>query len=119
MAEYITCNEENGSINISEDVIAVIVAAAAVEVEGVSGLAHTAGQELYELFGKKSISKGIKVQFDEKKIIIDTIILVRAGFAITNVAKKVQDAVANAVESMTGLGIPTVNVHVSGVTFDK
>lgn len=119
MAEYIACNGEKGSINISEDVISVMVNVAVTEVEGVAGLAHTAGQDLYELFGKKSISKGVKVQFVDEKIIIDTIIMVRYGYAITDVARKVQEAVASAVESMAGMGTPTVNVHVSGVEFDK
>ena len=116
MTEYITCPGEKGNINISEEVVAAMVNAAVSEVEGVSGFAHAAAQEL---FGKKNVSKGIKVQFDEGKIIIDAMILVRAGFAVTSVAQKVQDSVVNGVEAMTGMGMPTVNVHVSGVTFEK
>lgn len=119
MAEYITCQEEKGSINISEDVIAVMVTAAITEVDGVSGLAHSAGQELVELFGKKNASKGVKVRFEDGKVVVDTIIIVRYGNAVTEVAQKVQDAVAVAVESMTGMGMPRVNVHVCGVAFDK
>ena len=118
MAEYITCRDEKGSINISDDVIAVMVSAALAEVEGFAGLASTAGSELAELFGKKNTTRGIKVQFEENRVLIDVLILVRYGFAIAQVAKKVQEAVTGAVESMTGF-IPTVNVHVSGVAFDK
>ena len=53
---YITCREENGSINISEDVVAEIVRSAISEVEGVAGLSNTAGAELAELIGIKTIS---------------------------------------------------------------
>ena len=40
---YITCREENGSINISEDVIYSLVREVISEVDGVAGLANTAG----------------------------------------------------------------------------
>lgn len=120
MAEnYITCAEEKGNINISEDVIAVMVAAALSEVEGVAGVSHTVGTELADFIGKKSVSKGVKVQFEDERMIIDTLIMIRYGFAIKAVAQKVQEAVSSAVESMTGMGEPVVNVHVSGVAFDK
>ena len=54
---YIARQDEHGSINISEDVIAVMVAAAASEVDGVAGLANTIGTDLAELLGRKSVSK--------------------------------------------------------------
>ena len=60
---YITCREEKGSINISEDVIISMVRSVLSEVEGVAGLSNTAGAELAELIGLKSVSKGVKVQF--------------------------------------------------------
>lgn len=119
MAEnYITSKDEKGNVSISEDVIAVMVAAALAEVEGVAGLSNTVGSELADFLGKKSISKGIKVSFEEERIIIDVLIMVRFGSNVTGVAHKVQQAVASAVESMTGLNV-AVNVHVSGVAFEK
>lgn len=118
MAEYITCRDEKGSINISDEVIAVVANAAIAEVDGVAGLANTVGSELIELFGKKSTAKGIKVRFEEEQVIIDALVMVRYGYAVANVAKKVQTAVTAAVESMLGY-TPVVNVHISGVAFDK
>ena len=119
MTDYISCQDSNGSINISDDVVNVVVTAAIREVDGVAGLASAAGGELAEFFGKKgSGGKGVKVQFEDGKIVVDALILVRYGYAIANVAKKVQTSVTSAVESMTGY-TPVVNVHVSGVAFDK
>ena len=60
---YITCREENGSINISEDVITSLVRSAISEVDGVAGLSNTAGAEFAELLGLKTVSRGVKVQF--------------------------------------------------------
>ena len=120
MAEnYITCQEENGSINISEDVIASMVRAAIIEVEGVAGLSNTAGAEIAELIGIKTLTKGVKVQFNDDKVIVDTIITVSYGSNIVNVARAVQEAVTNTISAATGIEHSEVNVHVSGIAFDK
>ena len=111
---YITCKDEKGSINISEDVLVSMVRAAVNEIDGVASLVNNAGAELAELLGIKSPSKGVKVQIND-----GVIIMVRYGSNVVSVAKQVQDTVTGAVESMTGMGAPVVNVHVSGVAFDK
>lgn len=116
---YITCQAEIGSINISEEVISSIVRSAIAEVEGVAGLSNTAGSEIAELIGLKSLGRGIKVQFVEEKIVVDLIITVSYGSNIVNVAKQVQEKVMNTVQSTTGIEQAEVNVHVSGIAFDK
>ena len=120
MAEnYITRVEDGGSINISEDVIATMVKLAVREVEGVAAMASTAGPAVADLLGKKNVSKGVKVQFEENAVIIDVIVTVKYGCNIVGVAKNVQENFQSAVQAMTGLEQVTVNVHVSGVVFDK
>jgi len=90
-----------------------VPASSCSEVEGVAGIAGA-----NEFVGKKNVSRGVKVYFGEEEITVDTHIMVRYGSGIAGVAGKVQDSVISAVESMTGIQ-PTVNVHVTGVTFDK
>ncbi len=116
---YITCREENGSINISEEVISSLVRAAIAEVEGVAGLSNTAGAEIAELMGIKTVSRGVKVQIVDDTVKVDTIINVSYGCNIVQVAQNVQNKVMNLVQSTTGIDRAEVNVHVSGVTFDK
>lgn len=116
---YLTCSAEKGSIHISEDVIAVIVAAAVSEVEGVAGLSGNISSELSDFLGKKTIAKGIKVRFHEDVIVIDVIVMLRYGSPITQTAEKIQEAVISAVEAMTGQTQPTVHVHVGGVAFER
>ena len=113
---YITCQAEKGSINISEDVLLSMVRAVINEIDGVASIVNNAGTEL---LGIKSASKGVKVQINDGVITVDAIIMVRYGCNVVSVAKEVQDKVTSAVESMTGMGSPVVNVHVSGVAFDK
>ena len=116
---YITCQVEKGSINISEEVITSIVKSAISEVEGVAGLSNTAGAELAELIGLKTVTKGVKVQFVDEKIIVDVIINVLYGSNIVSVARTVQDRVMSLVQASTGIEQAEVNVHVSGISFEK
>ena len=114
--EYVSRSDELGNIHISEEVLAGI-AAAALEVEGVSGLAANLGSDIAELLGKKTLAKGVHVQMEDEKVTVDLSILMSYGNTIPEVGKAVQDSVKNAVESMTGLEIAAVNVNVGGITF--
>ena len=118
--DYIICPDELGSIHISEDVLAVSAAAAALEVEGVGGLPGNLGSDIAELIaGRKNLSKGVRVNVTGESAIVDVSVLVRYGSSVQKVAREVQDAVATAIGSASGLTVDTVNVHVTGVTFDQ
>ena len=115
---YISISAEKGNINVSEEVIAIIAGAAISETEGVAGLSNTVGSEIYDFIGRKSVTKGIKVIFDNNSIVIEATIMVHFGVTIATIAEKVQGAVAAAIEEMTGIA-PVVNVRVAGISFDK
>ena len=115
---YYTLTDEKGSINISEDVIAVIAANAVSEVDGIAAFSNAGCAELGELIGKKPVSKGIRVSFDGNSVQIIIGVMLRSGVNITGVGEKIQKAVTAAVESMTGLKA-SVDVIVSGIAFDK
>lgn len=117
--KYITIVQDSGTLNISEDVIVGLVQNAVNEVDGVSGFANTAGNELAELIGLKSLQKGIKVQFCENSITVDLILTVKYGENILDIAKKVQDTVSALIVSTTGIENAEINVHVAGISFDK
>ena len=116
---YICCQAEKGSINISEEVITGVVKSAVGEVEGVAGLSYTAGAELAELIGLKNANKGVKVQFVDEMFIVDVIINVLYGSNIVQVAHDVQEKVMSLVQASTGIEHAEVNVHVSGISFEK
>ena len=118
MAEnYITKQEARGTVNISEDVISVMVSATVLEVDGVAGFGSANTSELNDLFGRKN-TKGLKVRFVDEKITIDVMINVKLGGSVTDIALSVQEAICREVESVTGMSA-VVNVHVSGVAFEK
>jgi len=108
--------EQSNGIEISEDVVAVIAGKAITETPGVYEMAGGFAGGISEvLSGKKNLSKGIKVQVDSKEAMIDVNIIVEYGSRIPDVAFEIQNRVKTAVESMTGLKVTTVNVHIQGV----
>lgn len=117
--EYVSRPDEMGNIHISEEVLAVIAAAAAQEVDGVSSLAGGLSGDLAELVAGKKLSRGIDIRVNEESVTIRVAILVKYGYVIPDVGKAVQDAVMSAVENTTGLTVESVNVHVAGVTFPR
>lgn len=117
--EYVSRSDELGSIHISEEVLAVIAAAAVLEVEGIGGLAANLGTDLAELLGKKNLSRGIHIQVENGNVTVDLSILVKYGYTIPDVARAVQEAVAGSIEATSGLTVAAVNVNVGGVVFEK
>ena len=109
--------EENG-IKIADDVIATIAGKAALEVKGVFSMAGGFAGGISEVFGKKTYTKGIKVDNTEKGLKIDVNIIVEYGARIPDVAYEIQNRVKKAIENMTGLSIDEVNVHIQGVNID-
>ena len=114
MVEAINEIEENG-IKIADDVVATIAGKAAMEVAGVYSMSGGFAGGISEVFGKKSYTKGIKVDNNEKGLKIDVNIIVEYGARIPDVAYEIQNRVKKAIENMTGLTIEEVNVHVQGV----
>ena len=110
--------EVNG-IKISEDVVATIAGMATSEVKGVASMNGGIAGGLSEMFGKKSFSKGVKVQVTEKDTTIDLFIVVEYGSRIPDIAWEIQNRVKTAVENMTGLKVLEVNIHVQGVNLPK
>ena len=115
-----TTETGNEGIQISGDVISTIAGKAVSEVSGVAGMAGGFAGGISEvLSGKKNLSKGIKVDINEKEAKIDVNIIVEYGVRIPDVAFEIQNRVKKAVETMTGLKVVNVNVHVQGVSMTE
>lgn len=110
----------NNNIRIADDVVASIAGKAVSEIQGVANMAGGfAGGISEALSGKKNFAKGIKVDVGEKETKIDVNIIVEYGTRIPDVAYEIQTKVKKAVETMTGLKVIEVNVHVQGVNINN
>ncbi len=108
--DYVSRTDELGNIHISEEVLAAISAAAALEVEGVSSLTNPS---------KKNAAKGVHVKLEEERVVVAMSVLMAYGHTIPEMGRAVQEAVKNAIESMTGLEVAAVNVSVGGIVFPQ
>ena len=114
--QYITQKQDNGSVQISEDVIISIAAHAAGEVDGVVSLSAKPGTDIVEMLGKKSWNKGIKLTISANNTLtIDCNIVISYGHSVVEIAQAVQNAITGAVESMSGVKVTAVNVNVNGI----
>ncbi len=110
---------EYGNIKISDGVVSIIAGIAATEIEGVAGMSGGMVNGITEMLGRKNLNKGVKVEVGDKESAIDLYIIVEYGAKIPEVAWKVQENVKKAVETMTGLKVVEVNIHIQGVNFAK
>ncbi|MHB8124070.1 MAG: Asp23/Gls24 family envelope stress response protein [Desulfitobacteriaceae bacterium] len=107
-----------GAIRIADEVVEVIAGLAASEVDGVAGMSGGfVGDLAHMLARNKNLSKGVKVEVGEHETAVDLFVIMDFGVSIPNVALRVQEAVKEAIESMTGLSVVETNVHVQGINF--
>ena len=100
MAEEVSMSKKGaiGSIRIADEVVGIIAGLAATEIDGVAGMSGGIAGGIAEMLGKKSFTKGVKVEVGEKETAVDLYMIVKY-------------------ENMTGLTVVEVNVHVQGVSF--
>ena len=108
-------NTDLGEVQISDDVLAVISAMAAMEVDGVIYMAGDITSEIVAKLGMKKLSKGVRVDVSENTVMVDLSIVIKMNENVLDISKKVQDKVKSAIENMTGMEVANVNVNISSV----
>ena len=108
-----------GSVEIADEVVAIIAGLAATEVEGVASMAGNITNELVGKLGMKNLSKGVKVAVMDTSVSVDLSLQLKYGYSIPKVAEAVQERVKNAIENMTGMAVIAVNIRIAGVDFDE
>lgn len=113
-------SEKNfGTVQIADDVVSMIAALAATEVEGVNSIAGNITHEVISKAGVKSLNRGIRVEVTGQKVRVDLAVNLDYGYSIPVTCQQVQSKVKNAVETMTGLGCSDVNIRISGINMKK
>ena len=108
-----------GEVKIADEVVGIIAALAATEVEGVASMAGNITNELISRLGMKNLSKGVKVVVLEGVVTVSLALNMKYNYSIMDVSAKVQEKVKSAVENMTGLEVADVNVKVAGVEMES
>ena len=114
--KVVKIKEDNlGEVHVADEVVAIIAGLAATEVEGVASMAGNITNELVSKLGMKNLSKGVKVEVEEKTVSVEVALNISYGYSIPEVSEKVQEKVKSAIETMTGLSVAIVNVRIATV----
>ena len=108
---------DNGQITYANEVIATIVSVATTEVEGISGIAGSGA--ISGILAKGKTPRGVRVDMNGDDINVDVSVTVDYGMPIQKVGRNAQENVRKSLESMTGLHVEKVDLHVVGVSFEK
>jgi uncharacterized alkaline shock family protein YloU len=110
--------ESTGTITYANEVIAIIAGVATSEVEGIAGMVTSGG--ISDILGRyRNITKGVKVELGSEETSVDLFVIEEYGTPIQKAARDAQENVRKAIETMTGLHVVKVDVHVQGVSFEK
>ena len=108
-----------GSVQIANDVVAIIAGLAATEVDGITSMAGNISNELMSKVGYRSLTKGVKVDIDNGQVKVELSLRMDYGHNIPSSCAKVHDKVKTSIENMTGLEVVNVNVRIAGVDMLK
>ena len=97
-------DEGIGTVQIADEVVAIIAGLAATEVSKL---------------GMKNLSKGVKVDVLDGVVCVDLALNLKYGYEIPATCKNVQEKVKTAIENMTGLEVSDVNVAIAGVNMEQ
>ena len=118
-AEVYNNLQEIGTITYANEVIAIIAGMAASEIDGVATMG--ASSSIADILGRnrRPVTKGVKVEVGSEEASVDIVLSVEYGKPIQRVCRDVQESVRKAIETMTGLHVVKVDVHVLGVSFER
>ena len=108
-----------GTVKIADDVVAMIAALAATEVDGVAAMSGNLTNELLSRVGVKGLSRGARVEVSGKKVKAELAITMEYGYNIPTTCQKVQAKVKSAIENMTGLEVMDVNIRIAGINVTR
>lgn len=116
---FIIKEDENGGVNIADEVVAIIAGLAATEVDGVSSLVGNLTNEVISKAGANKLAKGVKVMTaDEDKLAVRLSVNIAFGYEIPKICEQIQEKVKSAIENMTGLEVASVDIKIATVSVE-
>ena len=111
----------NGTVSFATEVVATIAGLAATEVEGVASMSSQSSgfADMFSRKNTRNFTKGVRIDLNENKVTVDITIVVEYGSPVPDVARSIQENVKKAIETMSGLDVHAVDVHVAGVSFER
>lgn len=112
---------QDGTVSFATEVVATIAGLAATEVDGVASMSSPSSgfADMFTRKNTRNFTKGVRIDLDGNKVTVDITIVVDYGSPVPDVARNIQENVKKAIETMSGLDVRSVDVHVSGISFER
>ena len=111
--------DDGDNMMITDEAIAVMAGVAASEVKGVASMSGGFAGGIAEVFGRRNLSKGVKVVTKNDVTTVDLYVVVKYGYRIPDLAYEIQENVKDTIESLSGITVDTVNIHIQGVDYSE
>ena len=111
--------EDSDSMMITDEAIAVMAGVAASEVRGVAGMSGGFAGGIAEVFGRRNLSKGVKVLTKNDSTTVDLYVIVKYGYRIPDLAYQIQENVKSTIEALSGIIVDAVNIHIQGIDYSE
>jgi len=106
--------ETEGSVRIAPEVLATIVNLTAMSVPGILAMAPIPHNRLLGM-GQPDATRGVSIQVRDNAVEADLYVVVAHGINMVAVGNQVQQAVAQAIHDMLGMGVHRINVYIQGI----
>ena len=111
--------DNSDSMMITDEAIAVMAGVAASEVRGVAGMSGGFAGGIAEVFGRRNLSKGVKVLTKNDSTTVDLYVIVKYGYRIPDLAFQIQENVKSTIEALSGIIVDAVNIHIQGIDYSE
>ena len=106
-------------MDFKKSIIAVMAGVATSEVRGVAGMSGGFAGGIAEVFGRRNLSKGVKVVTKNESTTVDLYVVVKYGYRIPDLAYEIQETVKSTIESLSGIVVDAVNIHIQGIDYSE
>ena len=108
--------ESVGRIEVAPGVLATIAQVAALRIEGVAKMSPIPA-DMARLFRKSPRIEGVLLEVADNKVKFDIYAIMEPHVNIMETSLKVQAAVVEAIDTMVGIPVDAVNIHVEDVVY--
>ncbi len=110
--------ESIGRIEVAPDVLVTIVHYATLRVEGISKMASVP-TDAGHFFRRNTRHDGVSLVLADDKVSFDIYVTMNPDVNIMETSQKLQTAVSEAIDTMVGIPVQAINVHVEDVIYPQ
>ncbi len=108
--------ESIGRIEVAPEVLATIAHFAVLRVDGVSKMAPIPAQ-IVRMFRRATRQDGILLDLSDNKVRFGIYVIMEPQASVLETSRQVQSAVVEAIDTLVGIPVDSVNVHVEDVVY--